>query len=393
MERLDAVVMGGGNLGKTLAADMALAGLRVGLYEVREMAPRTLGGVLKDGKLSMSGCQANPKGFRRSGIAQLELVTTDPKEAVEATKILLIAVPATHQERFFSEIIPHLRDGTVVSIHPDNFGSLVLRRMMREMGCDAEVVVGGWHSAPYGTRTGEDGELLCDVRESRQVFDALPSSDADAFEMAVGKLPIFDGASSLERADTVVGVGLENPNPAVHVPGSILNVGAMEVSETEGLFGIPRGRWSMYAHGMSPSVARVQLAFYMEELSIMRALGIRPTVVHPQEQFSSRLSIMAPEYRIPFGICLLHPENWRISGPTSVEHRYFTEDIPIGCVARLELARALGVKTPVIESLVRIGSALCSKDFESEGRTLRKMGLAGMGREEMLSYLRGGLRP
>lgn len=393
MEKLDAVVVGGGNVGKALAADMALAGLRVGLYELEELAPRTLGEVLKDGKLSLSGCQSNPRGFKRSGTAQLELVTTDPREAVKAAMVLLIAVPAVHQERFFLEIIPHLKDGMVVSIHPDNFGSLVLRRMMREAGCDARVVVGGWHSAPYGTRTGEGGELLCDVRESRQVYDALPSSDADLFVKAIGGLPIFDGASSVEKADTVVGVGLENPNPAVHVPGSILNVGAMEVSETEGLFGIPKGRWSMYAHGMSPSVAKVQLAFYLEELSIMRALGIRPTVVHPEEQFYSRLSIMAPEYRIPFGICSLHPENWRINGPTSVEHRYFTEDIPIGCVARLELARALGVKTPVVESLVRIGSVVCSRDFESEGRTLERMGLAGMGKEEMLSYLREGLRP
>ena len=45
----------------------------------------------------------------------------------------------------------------------------------------------------------------------------------------------------LFRSDTIFGVDLSNPNPVVHVPGSILNVGAMEVSEMEGILGIPKG--------------------------------------------------------------------------------------------------------------------------------------------------------
>jgi len=47
--------------------------------------------------------------------------------------------------------------------------------------------------------------------------------------------------------------------------GSILNVGAMEVSEMEGTLGIPQGKYSIYKYGMSPAVSRVQFAFYQEE--------------------------------------------------------------------------------------------------------------------------------
>ncbi len=383
-------VIGGGNAAQTMAADLTLGGCEVRLYELPDFASKTLGDVLKTGEIVLEGVQVNPKEFKRVGTAKISLVTTDIEKAIKGAKFILVAVPAFAQEVFFKEIIPHLEDGQIVSIHTDNFGSLVFRKMMRDMGVDVNVIVGGWHSMPYGTRLTKPGHVVCGVREAAQIYDTLPSKDSKQFIEEIKRLPMFDGVSHFVKADTVVGVGIENANPVVHVPGSILNVGAMEVSETEGLFGIPKGQWSMYAHGMSPAVARVQIAFYKEELKIMESLGLKNTTVFPERQFYSRLSIMAPEYFIPFGIASLNPLNWKISGPTSVEHRYFTEDIPIGCVARYSFAQALGIQTPVIKAMIELGSIICQKDFFKEGRDLEKMGLLGLQKDEMLKYLKEG---
>ncbi|MEM0312962.1 MAG: NAD/NADP octopine/nopaline dehydrogenase family protein [Candidatus Bathyarchaeia archaeon] len=109
-----------------------------------------------------------------------------------------------------------------------------------------------------------------------------------------------------------------NPNPVVHVPGSILNVGVMEVSESEGIFSIEKGKFSMYRHGMSPSISRVQYAFYQELRKIADAVNIKITE-YREEQFYTKLSVRGVEFQNPFGEAII--------GPLSVEDRYFTKDI------------------------------------------------------------------
>jgi len=378
-------VLGGGAVAQTMAAELSLLGYSVHLYDLPEVAKRYLGEVLERRRIELGGLQMNFRWIRREGVAEIELVTTDVGEAVRGVERVLVAIPATYQERLFERLIPHLEDGQVIAIFPDNFGSLILRWMMRERGCEANVVVGGFSSTPYGTRLEAPGRVNCVLRIAHLVYDALPSRDVDRFHAAVGELPIFDGTPRVERGDTVVGVGLSNPNPVVHVPGSILSVGPMEVSELEGIFGIPKGKWSMYKYGLSPAVSRVQYAFHLEERRIAGALGVG-MVEHPEEHFFWKMSVMGMEYWAPFVDVIALP----IEGPTSVEHRYFTEDIGVGCSVRYQLARKLGVEVPIIEAMMRIGSVVCKRDFFREGRSLRELGLEDLRREQILGYLRKG---
>lgn len=78
-----------------------------------------------------------------------------------------------------------------------------------------------------------------------------------------------------------------------------------------------------------------------------------------------------------------------IKGPLSVEDRYFTEDIPVGALTAWRLAKKFGVSVPTIESLIRLGSIICQRDFFKEGRRLEDYGIEGMTRSELLSYLKG----
>ena len=381
-------ILGGGAIGQTLAADFALEGFTVRLCDLPEFASQSLGGVMETRKIELGGVQSNLKNFSRKGVAEIALVTRDMAEALQGAGLVIVAVPGVGHELFFEHMIPRLEDGQVVSIFPDNFGSLVLRAMMHRKGCNTAVIIGGWHSAPYGTRLLKPGMVNCTIREVNQIYDAFPSMDGEAFFTALRDAPIFSGVSEFIRADTAIGVGVANANSLVHVPGSILNVGAMEVSQAEDILA-PKGQWDLYKHGMSPSVSRVQKAFYHEEHTIMDALGLRMVPEYPDRQFFSKFSVMAPEYFIPFGVATL---SGTIVGPNSIDHRYFTEDIPIGAVARYSIARALKVEVPVIKSMIDLGSIICERDFLGQGRSLEKMGLEGMSNEQILRYLKEGTR-
>ena len=380
-------ILGGGVCAQTFAAELTLEGYKVRLYELPHFAPETLAGVLKTHEIELGGKQLNFKWFRRAGVAKVDVVTTEISEALRGAGLLIVAIPAKGHKPFFENMIPYLEDGQVVSIFPDNFGSLMLRNMMREKGCDADVIIGGWTSMPYGVRIVEPGKVDCILRIRELVCDALPSKDGDRFFEILKGIPAFDGTVELKRGDTVIGVGLSNPNPVVHVPGSLLNVGAMEVSEMEGTLGIPKGKYSMYKYGMSPAISRVQFAFYQEERKIADAMGIK-MIEFREDQFFWKGSVMGVEYWVPYADTILPP----IVGPDSVEHRYFTEDIPVGTVIRYHLAKKFGVEVPIIESLIHLGSVTCEQDFLKEGISLKELGIDDLNKEQIIRYIREGRR-
>jgi opine dehydrogenase len=381
-------ILGGGVCAQTFAADLTLEGYRVRLYELPEFAPESLGEVLDTREIELGGKQLNFRWFRREGVAKVDVVTTEISKALKGAGLVIVAIPAKGHKPFFEKMIPYLEDGQMVSVFPDNFGSLMLRNMMRKWGCDAEVIIGGWTSMPYGTRIVRPGKVDCILRIRELQCDALPSKDGEVFFETLRGIPAFDGILELKRADTVIGVGLSNPNPVVHVPGSLLNVGAMEVSEMEGTLGIPKGKYSMYKYGMSPAVSRVQLAFYREERRLADAMGIK-MIEYREDQFFWKGSVMGIEYWVPYADTILPP----IVGPDSVEHRYFTEDIPVGTVIRYHLAKKFGVEVPIIESMIRMGSVACNHDFLEEGISLSELGIDELDREGIMRYVREGVRP
>lgn len=125
-------VLGGGAVGKTTAADCKLAGREVRLYSRSE---KSIAYLDKTGIL-LDGIQRNLYGFERSGRAYLDLVSTDMSEVVRGAKLIVLGVPALSHEDYLRTLVPLLEDGMVIHTFTDNYASLLLRKLMREMGCD-----------------------------------------------------------------------------------------------------------------------------------------------------------------------------------------------------------------------------------------------------------------
>lgn len=49
-------------------------------------------------------------------------------------------------------------------------------------------------------------------------------------------------------------------------------------------------------------------------------------------------------------------------------------------------AEATGVDTPVIDGLIAIASAMLGQDFRADGRDLERLGLGGLGTEELHKF-------
>jgi len=70
--------------------------------------------------------------------------------------------------------------------------------------------------------------------------------------------------------------------------------------------------------------------------------------------------------------------------------RYIEEDVPYGTVLFSSLGDLLGVETSVCDAINSIMSAVKQKNYWESGRTLEKMGIAGMSRDGLLRYLMTG---
>ncbi len=392
------VVLGAGAVGKACAAECALAGATVRICELEQFASTNLYNVEKEG-IGFSGPQDNLYDFHREGTADIDMATTDVAKAVKGAGIIIVACTAYGHEPFFKQLIPALEDGMVIHIIPDNFGSFVFRRMMREMGCTKKVIVGGWTSSPYGARVAIRGGITMPrVRIGYRAINlrgcALPAKDNDAFMESVQYMGCMDAirnGDGTTAGETALDIGFSNINPVLHCPGVLLGVSTMEN------FGVVFGphnkkEFSIYSHAFCPSISRVQYAFYQEEVTLANTLncGIQH---YKEEQFFSRSNLLGAEfmnenYAIPFDE--VYPEAY-FTGPYSVQNRYVTEDVPVGCRVYHELGKAYGIKTPTIDSIIQLACIMTEHDyFVEEGLTLDHLGIEGMSIEALGNYLREG---
>lgn len=273
---------------------------------------------------------------------------------------------------------------------------------MRESGCDKKVIIGGWGSAPYGTRIQEvSGFKLPHVAAKYRAITlrgaCLPMTDIDDFMESVKYLPCMDAVTNGDgpvAGDTMLDIGFSNVNPVIHVPASVLGVSSMENWSL--VYGNAPDSYSMYSHGLCPSICRVQYQFYEEEKAIAEAIGIKiPN--YDYEMFFSRRSILTQEYmgldsegkdNVVFP--LDKPCDEGNTGPNSIDHRYITEDIPVGCKIYHDLGVKFGVHTPIIDSMIILGGAFHEKNYFKETKySLDYLGIGDMDKDELLNYLRG----
>ena len=214
-------VLGGGAVGKTMAADCALAGKEVRIWDQPRFAKTNFLNIEKTG-ITLSGNQFSFFGYTRKGTAKVALATDDMAKAVKGAGIIIVATVAIAHEGIFRELIPLLEDGQVIHILPDNCGTLVFRKLMRELKCTKKVIVGSWYTAPYGIRVVKRGGVTtneCKVEDRITTIRgcALPTKDNEAFMASAYYIPAF--GAIIDELNQLQPTGYGNPNPVLMARG------------------------------------------------------------------------------------------------------------------------------------------------------------------------------
>lgn len=351
-------VIGAGNGGLTAAADLISRGYEVmAVHDKFEdaIAPVRAAGAIR------------AVGPHLEGTFPVPLATTVLAEAAAPADVIVVMTTANAHEAVAADLAAHLRDGQTVLLCPGYLGgALVFRRVFRERGVRARVHLAETPILPYATRIVAPGVVGLRAPKRWVAVAALPAADTThVLERLDGAFPMF------EAAPNVLYTGLSNINPVAHVPTTLLNLGRIDDQSPEP---------ADFHEWMTPSVRHLQAAMDGERIAVGRAFGVE---ILSREAFLARSYAGVQRVVVP------------AQGPVQATHsmvppRYLTEDVPMGLVPLVELARRAGVATPIIEALIHLASAVHQTDYWSTGRTLARMGIKGMADAELQGVLAGG---
>lgn len=355
-------VLGAGHGGKAIAAHLALKGFEVNLYN------RTLARIRPI--IKMRGIELEGEV---SGFGKLNVVSNKMEKVVSDADIIMIVVPA-NAHRFMAErCAPYLEDGQVVVLNPGRTcGALEFLKVLRDKGNKKEVIVAEAQTFIYASRgMGPASAKIFRIKQAIPVA-AIPSRKTNkAVKMLNVAFPEFISATN------VIETSFNNMGAVFHPSITILNASRIEST---------LGNFQFYIEGVTQSVARILEAVDNERVKVAHKLDCA-SVYSAIDWLSMAYNVVEDSL---FDAIHSNPGYVGIMAPRTTNVRYITEDVPMSLVPISEFARLLGIKTPVIDSLINIANSIFKKDFRKTGRNLSRLGLEGLDIKQIKDILING---
>ena len=350
-------VLGSGNGGCAVAAECALQGHAVSIFDFENF------------NTNIEAIR-NAKGIQCTGIikgfAPVMYSGHDIKKAVAEAELVFVVGPSYATvpfARIYNEV---KQKGQQVIVCPGtNGGALLFKKELELDFCNPDIVVSETATLPYACRISKPGEVhIFHKLKDGLFYAALPSSHT---ETSVRQFKtIYPDCTAYKN---VLQTLLQNGNNVIHPAVTLLNVGRIESPDD----------FFFYEEGVTPAVGRLMEAVDQERLAIAEAYGLE--ILSEPEAGYLQEYMLEKNYYTGYSKA---PGFAGIKAQTTITNRYFTEDVGYGLVLLEDMARIVNIPTPVISSIITLVSVLLETDYHSEAlRTLETIGLGGMTKEEM----------
>ncbi|RLF99709.1 hypothetical protein DRN58_04675 [Thermococci archaeon] len=365
-EKPSITVCGAGNAGRAIAADCSLMGYSVRLYEL-EKFKESIKGIKSAGGIEITGVTQSGK----TGFAQLDEITTDPKLALENADIIMITAPAMGHIPFFDSFYKYLEDDQCILVNTAYWGSLRIYKRMKELGCTSDVVLAESTIMPYLSLESSPNQV--------HNFSIMPEQS-----IAVASFPghrikkIFDQLKKIYpqyyEVPNILSTNLEVGNPSIHPPFTLPIAGKV-FDEYESC---------KYYRETSLSGTKIAKAFDAERRKIAEKFGIKTenldtwvkrTFGYEEKSIDETLkkSVFA-EFDFP---------SWALE-------RTLDEDIGYSYLPLIGLAEAVNVEVPVTKAMTELFGIIFGKNYWKIGITLDKLGLKNLTKDEIVRFLESG---
>jgi len=345
-------IIGAGIGGVYLAAQLGIAGFKLRLHDIDDAR---LADIRAFGGIDVEGEQA--------GFAAVERATSDLQSAVNGADVVIVVTGGNAQATVVQSLAPLLRDGQVILLIQGNTGgSLIARRALDAAGCRADVVVTEMDNYPYSCRRLSPTRIRPIVTKRWLQIAAFPGNRI---------AQVFPGLSSLfpqaVAAPNTLYTGFTNANAMLHVANCVANAARIESG----------AGYRFYSEGVTPAVAHLYQAINRERVAAAGALG---ATVPTLEDWFERVYGVREASLVETCRRLTYNSDgpYQATGtPSSLDHKFITEDVPTGLIPISALGIAAGMPTPTIDALVELARSMTGRDFAADARTLARLALDG----------------
>lgn len=350
-------VIGAGNGGQAIAAYFAMQGCDVSVCDTDSSKIDRLK------RLPYIQLRGKIEGF-----GKVSYFTTDASEIIPSADIIMVTTTANAHQAVAKSIAQYINDNQIIILNPGRTcGALVFKQALKEAGCCKRYYLAEAQTLVYACRLIEDGIVNIIGVKDEVLLSALPSADTDhILDVINDYYPCF------VKTDNVLRTSLENIGAIFHPCVCLFNAATIERQDVF---------W--FYRDMTEQVARFIEKFDAERIAVGKAYGIELLNVRDWIKFA---------YNDTIGETLCermknNPAYYDIKAPGTIFTRQLTEDIPTGVLPIMELGKAAGIKTPLLEAMVNIIENLLEMDFLSKGRSLKNLGLENMTKDEIINYI------
>ena len=376
MEKDVVAVLGGGNGGHAVAANLSLAGFKVNFFELPRFA-ESFEKVLRTREIRIEGVSID-------GTAKLNLATIDIQQAIKDVEIIFVITPALGHKVMAEVCAPFVQDGQVVVLMPGSGGSLEFANIFRQKKVKREITFAESCTLPYGVRLKKPGHVSVLINAVILPVGVFPSKKTND---VIPKLKQFYPV--ITPTKDVLEAAINNPNPIVHPVATLLSATRIEHS---------KGEFYLYSEGMTPAVARTFESLNAERLSICKALGYK--LYHwdhlefknynlGETEEECRYRILNTSMDAAFGKDGIYA-GIKMKGPEHLKDRYVTEDVPYGMVLISTLGDLIGVATPTHDAVIQLASVINRTNYSKTGRGVKDLGLSKLDKKGLKKFLLEG---
>jgi opine dehydrogenase len=358
-------VIGAGNVGCALAADLSLRGVDVRLSgrPARLAAIRAQGGIELTGKLE--------------GSAAIPALIADIGQAVRGAEVIAVTVPTPALPDIARALVAAATPEQLIWLDPGHSGgALFLAAEFARHGSSPRPQICQTSTASHGSRLSGPASVGVFALPTVTVA-SLPASDiGDCLPRIEQLLP-----GRVGTAPSVLALDLQNINAVMHPPQMITNAGWIESTG---------GDFFIYRDGSPPAVARLIETVDAERLVLAKRLDV-PTLSLVDALAAAGFTTLqaAQTGRVHEAIQRGEPLG-AVKSPPSLDHRYLHEDVGWGLVQWIHLGRAVGVPTPAMTAVATVAGALNGVDYIANGVTLERMGLDRIDAERIADFASNG---
>jgi opine dehydrogenase len=359
-------VVGAGHGGKAMAAHLALMGFQVTLYN------RTfdhIAALKARGGIDLECAEGGPHGF-----AKLALVTSDLSDALQDAQMIMVVVPSSAHADIARSAAPYLKAGQIIVLHPGRTcGALEFAKALHDQGCTADVTIAEAETFIYASRS--DGPAQARIF---RIKEAVPLAALPAIRTETVLQAIQPAYPQFIDGGNVLNTGMNNMGAIFHPALTLLNAGWIEATH---------GDYQFYIDGVTPSVARVLEVLDRERVTVASSLGLRART--GLEWLQMAYNTIGEDLHEA-----IHnqPGYYGIKAPSTLNHRYIFEDVPMSLVPIASLGERFGVSVRGMDSIIRLACIVHRTDYWKRGRTVDKLGIGDLSVSELTHYVNEGVR-